>query len=100
MLKIINEVEGPELKLQIEFEEISEISKPRDVEIVKTADQELGFILWFDDNGHYIEDVTIGTPAYTAGLRQGDRLLEVNHHNVEQDWILFLTHGRIHMEHV
>ena len=57
-------------KLTIEFEEVSETSKPRDVEIVKTSDQELGFILWFDDNGHYIEDVTIGTPAYEAGLRQ------------------------------
>ena len=57
-------------KLTIEFEEVSETSKPRDVEIVKTSDQELGFILWFDDNGHYIEDVTIGTPAYDVGLRQ------------------------------
>ena len=57
-------------KLTIEFEEVSETSKPRDVEIIKTSDQELGFILWFDDNGHYIEDVTIGTPAYEAGLRQ------------------------------
>ena len=85
VMKIINEIEEPELKLEIEFEEVSEISKPRDVEIVKTADQELGFILWFDDNGHYIEDVTIGTPAFAAGLRQGDRLLEVNHHNVEQE---------------
>ena len=56
--------------MTIEFEEVSETSKPRDVEIIKTSDQELGFILWFDDNGHYIEDVTIGTPAYEAGLRQ------------------------------
>ena len=59
--------------------------EPRDIEIVKGDDEELGFILWFDENGHYIEDVTIGTPAYKAGLRQGDRLVEVNHHNVEMD---------------
>ena len=52
---------------------------------MKGDDEELGFILWFDENGHYIEDVTIGTPAYKAGLRQGDRLVEVNHHNVEMD---------------
>lgn len=73
----IKKIEGNEIALTIEYEEVSETSKPREVTINKKPEEELGFILWFDDNGHYIEDVTIGTPAYLAGLRQGDRLLEV-----------------------
>ena len=78
VMEIMKKIEGNELGLTIEYEEVSETSKPREVTINKSPEQELGFILWFDDNGHYIEDVTIGTPAYLAGLRQGDRLLEVN----------------------
>ena len=27
-----------------------------------------GFYLWHDENGHYVEDVTIGSPADKAGL--------------------------------
>ena len=77
VMDIIKKVEGNEIGLTIEYEEVSETSKPREVTINKKPEEELGFILWFDDNGHYIEDVTIGTPAYLAGLRQGDRLLEV-----------------------
>jgi len=83
VMHMLNNIEEDELKVKIEYEDVEEQIKPRDVEIVKTDDEELGFILWFDENGHYIEDVTIGTPAFKAGLRQGDRLVEVNNHNVE-----------------
>ena len=58
---------------------------PHDVEIGKTGDESFGFYLWFDENGHYIEDVTIGSPADQSGLKVGDRVIEVNHSNVENE---------------
>ena len=44
--------------------------------IVKEHDF-LGFHLWFDHHGHYIEDVEIGSAAENAGLKIGDRLFKV-----------------------
>ncbi|CBY19129.1 unnamed protein product [Oikopleura dioica] len=85
MMEVFKKVEGDELKLEIEYEDMADEEQARDVEIVKTDAEELGFVLWFDENGHYIEDVTIGSPAYKAGLRGGDRLIEVSNHNVELD---------------
>ena len=37
-----------------------------------------GFYIWHDENGHYVEDITIGSPADRAGLRAGDRIIEIN----------------------
>ena len=47
------------------------------IEIVK-VDGSFGFCLWFDKDGHYVEDVTIGSSADKSGLKIGDRLIEVN----------------------
>ena len=44
-----------------------------------------GFYIWHDENGHYVEDITIGSPADRAGLRAGDRIIEIN--NGEQDFL-------------
>lgn len=38
-----------------------------------------GFHLWFDQDGHFIEDVTIGSPADKAGLKVHDRLVKVGY---------------------
>ena len=35
--------------------------------------------------GQYIGKVDDGSPADAAGLREGDRIIEVNKHNVEED---------------
>ena len=45
--------------------------------MVKRPGETFGFHLWFDDQGHYIEDVTIGSIADKAGLKVGDRIKEV-----------------------
>ena len=50
---------------------------PRDIEILLEGGS-FGFYLWFDDLGHYIEDVMVGSNADLAGLKIGDRLLEVS----------------------
>jgi len=50
---------------------------PYDVTITK-ENESFGFFLWFDENGHYIEDVTIGGAADVAGLKIGDRVIEVS----------------------
>ena len=35
--------------------------------------------------GHYVEDVTIGSIADKCGLKVGDRIKEVNHRNIESE---------------
>lgn len=55
------------------------IGAPHTVEITK-ENESLGFYLWFDENGHYIEDVTFGSAADKSGLKIGDRLMEVHIH--------------------
>ena len=44
-----------------------------------------GFYIWHDDDGHYVEDITIGSPADRAGLRAGDRIIEINNVNIEKE---------------
>ncbi|XP_076824134.1 uncharacterized protein LOC143470116 isoform X2 [Clavelina lepadiformis] len=68
------------VKLLIEYEEDAQL--PHDVEITKESGS-FGFYLWFDENGHYMEDVTIGSTADRAGLKIRDRLIMVNGENVE-----------------
>lgn len=48
------------------------------MELTKQPSESFGFYVWFDDQGHYIEDVTIGSIADKAGLKSGDRVKEVN----------------------
>ncbi|XP_021340712.1 uncharacterized protein LOC110441786 [Mizuhopecten yessoensis] len=38
-----------------------------------------------EDKGHYIKTVDKASPAKTAGLKAGDKIIEVNFHNVESD---------------
>lgn len=54
-----------------------ESHEPHLVTITK-IDGRFGFHLWFDQTGHYIEDVTIGSPADNAGLKVRDRLIKVH----------------------
>jgi len=35
------------------------------------------------NSGHFVSDVDAGSPAHAAGLRAGDRIVEVNGDNVE-----------------
>ncbi|XP_078486597.1 uncharacterized protein LOC100179724 isoform X1 [Ciona intestinalis] len=70
------------VRLGIEY--IEDVKPPHDVEIYK-ENESFGFCLWFDENGHYIEDVTIGSTADRAGLKIGDRLIQVNQKNVESE---------------
>lgn len=44
-----------------------------------------GFYMWKDDEGHYVEDITLGSPADRAGLRSGDRIIEINSINIEKE---------------
>jgi C-terminal processing protease CtpA/Prc len=44
-----------------------------------------GFYIWHDDDGHYVEDITISSPADRAGLRAGDRIIEINNVNIEKE---------------
>ena len=76
---------GTTLRVTIAYEEIRDAMMPHDVEIDKGSENSFGFYLWFDENGHYIEDVTIGSPADKSGLKIGDRVVEVNHSNVENE---------------
>lgn len=76
---------GHTVTVTIAYEEVRDAMLPHDVEINKGDDPSFGFYLWFDENGHYIEDVTIGSPADRAGLQIGDRVVEVNHSNVENE---------------
>lgn len=71
--------------MTIAYEEVRDAMLPHDVEINKEDEPSFGFYLWFDENGHYIEDVTIGSPADRAGLNVGDRVVEVNKQNVENE---------------
>lgn len=76
---------GLQLRVTIAYEEVRDAMMPHDIEIDKGSDPSFGFYLWFDENGHYIEDVTIGSPADKSGLKIGDRVVEVNHSNVENE---------------
>ena len=51
-----------------------------------------GFYIWHDENGHYVEDITIGSPADRAGLRAGDRIIEINNgkHRCSQVFQIFI----------
>ena len=44
-----------------------------------------GLYLWQDADGHYVEDITINSPADRAGLRAGDRIIEINGVNIEKE---------------
>ena len=44
-----------------------------------------GFYLWQDTDGHYVEDITVNSPADRAGLRAGDRIIEINSVNIEAE---------------
>ena len=75
--------EACEVKLLVQYTESIDAYTPHDVEMVKKPGETFGFHLWFDDQGHYVEDVTIGSIADKAGLKVGDRVKEVNHRNIE-----------------
>ena len=60
------------------------VQQPRDVTIHK-KDGSFGFSLWFNEQGHYVEDVTLGSEADIAGLTSQDRLLKVNGENIESE---------------
>lgn len=81
----LEKFKGTALRVTIAYEEVRDAMMPHDVEIDKGGDPSFGFYLWFDENGHYIEDVTIGSPADKSGLKIGDRVVEVNHSNVENE---------------
>ena len=66
-----------EVNLTIQFEESLDEYTAHDIELVKQPSEAFGFYAWFDDQGHYIEDVTIGSIADKAGLKVGDRIKEV-----------------------
>ena len=66
-----------EVGLTIQFEESLDEYTAHDVELTKQPSESFGFYVWFDDQGHYIEDVTIGSIADKAGLKSGDRVKEV-----------------------
>ena len=66
-----------EVNLTIQFEESLDEYTAHDIELVKQPTEAFGFYAWFDDQGHYIEDVTIGSIADKAGLKVGDRIKEV-----------------------
>nr|XP_039271903.1 uncharacterized protein LOC120346265 [Styela clava] len=72
------------ITITIEFEEEQNSFVPHDIKIRK-VDNSYGFHLWFDQNGHYIEDVTIGSAADIAGMKTGDRVLKVNGQGIEED---------------
>ena len=48
------------------------------MKIINLGKSGYGFYIWHDENGHYVEDITIGSPADRAGLRAGDRIIEIN----------------------
>ena len=73
------------MNLTIQFEESLDEYTAHDIELVKQPAEAFGFYAWFDDQGHYIEDVTIGSIADKAGLKVGDRIKEVNHRNIESE---------------
>ena len=74
-----------DVKLVVQYEESIDAYTPHDVEMVKKPGETFGFHLWFDDQGHYVEDVTIGSIADKCGLKVGDRIKEVNHRNIESE---------------
>ena len=84
-MKMLEKSKGKTITVTIAYEEVRDAMLPHDVEIDKGDEASFGFYLWFDENGHYIEDVTIGPPADRAGLLVGDRVVEVNHSNVENE---------------
>ena len=73
------------MNLTIQFEESLDEYTAHDIELVKQPSEAFGFYAWFDDQGHYIEDVTIGSIADKANLKVGDRIKEVNHRNIESE---------------
>ena len=61
-------------------------NKPRLCRIFK-EDQVFGFCVCYDEDkdGHYVEEVDPGGPAERAGLKVGDRVIQINGSNVEAD---------------
>ena len=41
--------------------------------------------MWHDTDGHFVENVTAKSPADKAGLRAGDRIIEINGVNIENE---------------
>ena len=41
--------------------------------------------MWHDTEGHFVENVTAKSPADKAGLRAGDRILEINGVDIETE---------------
>ncbi|CBY38478.1 unnamed protein product [Oikopleura dioica] len=70
-----------QITLTLEFKEVIEQLQTKTVRIAREAQQSFGFHLWFDADGHFFEDVTIGSAADRAGLKVGDRLGEINFQN-------------------
>jgi len=70
-----------QITLTLEFKEVIEQLQTKTVRIFREAQQSFGFHLWFDADGHFFEDVTIGSAADRAGLKVGDRLGEINFQN-------------------
>ena len=60
--------------------------KPRLCRIFK-EDGAFGFCVCYDDekDGHYVEEVDPGGPAERAGLKTGDRVIQINGMNIEAD---------------
>ena len=46
-----------------------------------------GFCVCYDEDrdGHYVEEVDPGGPAERAGLKVGDRVIQINGTNIEAD---------------
>ena len=70
-----------QITLTLEFKEVIEQLQTKTVRIAREPQQSFGFHLWFDADGHFFEDVTIGSAADRAGLKVGDRLGEINFQN-------------------
>ena len=60
--------------------------KPRLCRIFK-EEGAFGFCVCYDDekDGHYVEEVDPGGPAERAGLKTGDRVIQINGMNIEAD---------------
>lgn len=60
--------------------------KPRVISLTKRPGQSFGFYLRVEhgEEGHLIRSIEMGGPAELAGIKDGDRMLRVNGHFVDE----------------
>ncbi|CAG5095343.1 Oidioi.mRNA.OKI2018_I69.XSR.g14144.t1.cds [Oikopleura dioica] len=81
VVQYVESTTNGEITLTLEFKEVIDQLQTKTIRIARRAQQSFGFHLWFDADGHFFEDVTIGSPADRAGLKIGDRLGSINAKN-------------------